>query len=896
MPLSNGAVLGPYAIRAPLGVGGMGEVYRANDTRLSRDVAIKVLPEEVAADPDRLARFQREAKLLASLNHPNIAAIHGFEEVEGTRFLVLELVDGEDLSARLARGPVPVDEAVEIAKQIAQALAEAHEKGIVHRDLKPGNVKLTSEDQVKVLDFGLAKAWSGDPGAASGSSPDLSQSPTLAHSGTQAGLILGTAAYMSPEQARGQAVDKRADIWAFGVVLLEMLTGKNAFSGSTVSDTLASVLKSEPDLAVLPAEVPAGVRRVLDRCLRKNPKERARDIGDVLLDLSDKEDAPESLAGQVKRPARRVASGWLALGAVIGGTLVGGVSWFLGGTESRRPGGNPIVRLEAAAPLGTTLERGLALSPDGSKIAFVARDERGRSAVWVRALESLEARRLPGTDEGWLPFWSPDGQSLGFFAGGRLLRVDLVGGPPREVAPTDIGPQTRGGAWSPDGTIVFAGSIIGALEKVPADGSAPPEPATELEEGQGTHRFPHFLPNGRHFTFYASAASGVEPGELRLGELGSLETRRLTEASSTAVYAPTGHLVFARGDTILARPFDAGRLAFSGEAVPVGIEIPTGSQISGLRSLSVSRTGTLAYRVDPSSATNLVWVDREGHELGTIDDAGYWQLAPRISPDGRRILVGRHGTGSAGNLWVLDAERGVGTPLTFGAADDATAVWSPDGRRLAYSRARSQNTFDLHVMEIDAPESTRPLVASGVSVWLSPNSWTPDGRLLFERRALETGIDILTVATTGEAEAEEWLATAFNEWGAEVSPDGRWVAYISDIGGGANVYVKPLDGPGTPWQVSTDGGTSPCWSPEGDELFYRSITNEIVSVAISAEKGQFSTGAPVALFDAGIIDVWRDYDVTPDGRRFLLNRPVETAEAPLVVVLGFDQTLEAGSR
>jgi Tol biopolymer transport system component len=874
----------------------MGEVYRATDSRLSRDVAIKVLPDEVATDPDRLARFQREAKLLASLNHPHIAAIHGFEEVEGTRFLVLELVEGEDLSARLARGPLPVDEALEIAKQIAEALAEAHEKGIVHRDLKPGNVKLTPEGKAKVLDFGLAKAWSGDPGTASGSSADLSQSPTLAHSGTQAGLILGTAAYMSPEQARGQAVDKRADIWAFGVVLLEMLTGKNTFSDSTVSDTLASVLKSAPDLGALPPEVPPNVRRALERCLRKDPKERTRDIGDVLLDLSEKAGEPEPLPAQVKHPAWRGATGWVALGAAIGGMLVGGLSWFLRGAESRRPGATPIVRLEVAAPPGTTLERGLAISPDGSRIAFVARDERGRNAVWVRALESLEARRLPGTEGGWLPFWSPDGQSLGFFAGGRLLRVDLVGGPPREVAHTDIGAQTRGGAWSPDGTIVFAGSIIGALERAPADGGAPPQPATELQGEQGTHRFPHFLPDGRHFTFYASAASGVEPGELRLGELGSFETRRLTEASSTAVYVPTGHLVFARGDTILARPFDVGRLAFTGEPVPVGIEIPTGSSISGLRSLSVSRAGTLAYRVDPSSVTDLVWVDREGRELGTIDDAAYWQLAPRISPDGRRILVGRHGAGSVGNLWVLDAERGVGTPLTFGAADDTTAVWSPDGRRLAYSRATSQNTFNLHVMEIDDPESTRPLVALGVSAWLSPNSWTPDGRLLFERRDLETGIDILAVATTGEAQPEEWLATAFNEWGAEVSPDGRWVAYISDIGSVANVYVKPLDGPGAPWQVSLEGGTSPCWSPGGDELFYRSITNEIVSAAISAGKGQFSTGAPVALFDAGIIGVWRDYDVTPDGRRFLLNRPADTGDAPLVVVLGFGQALEAGAR
>jgi Tol biopolymer transport system component len=891
--------LGTYEITVPLGAGGMGEVYRATDTKLGRDVAIKVLPADVARDPERLARFEREAKVLASLNHPNIAHVYGFENAtlsdgSGAHFLAMELVAGEDLTARLKHGPLPVDEALGVAKQIAEALEEAHEKGVVHRDLKPANIKLAPDGKVKVLDFGLAKAFAVDP--ASGSAPDLSRSPTLAHTGTQAGVILGTAAYMSPEQARGKPVDKRADIWAFGVVLLEMLTGRNTFADSTVSDTLASVLKSTPDLAALPPEVPPNVRRVLERCLRKDPTERIRDIGDVLLDLSASTEGADRPPGQEGAAARRAAAVWLAVGVAIGGALVAVLTSTQ--REFTDQSAKRTIRLEAAPPAGTRLERGLALSPDGSAIAFAARDAQGQTAVWVRSLEALEARRLGGTDGARLPFWSPDGRSVGFFANGQLLAVDLVGGAPRRLAETDQeAVDARGGTWSPDGTIVFGPSFTGPLLRVPADGSRPPEPATKLEEGQGTHRFPLFLPDGRHFLFYASPGSGIEPGELRLGELGSLETRRLVEASSAAVYVPTGHLAFARGSTMLARPFDTARLEFVGEPVSIGIEIPTGSSVSGLRSISASRDGTLAYRADPSSATDLVWVDREGHDLGRLGEAGSWRLAPRISPDGRRIIVGTYGVGSvnAGNLWILDAKRGVGAPLTFDAADDAIAIWSPDGRRVAFGSAKSRDTFGLYLLSVDAPQDAKELVASGAG-YLAPDCWTPDGaQVLYEHRGTATGSDILIVGVDGGGEPQPWLATPFNEVAADVSSDGHWVAYASDIGGSFNVYVKPLAGGGTPWQVSTGGGTSPRFSPRGDELFYRSLTNEIMTAPVSVSDGRFATGAPVSLFAAGIDDQQRDYDVTPDGKRFVLARPADTVDAPLVVVLGFDQTLKAAS-
>jgi len=889
--------LSHYRITAAIGAGGMGEVYRATDTRLDRDVAIKVLPSGFGEDAERLARFEREAKLLASLNHPNVAHVYGFESAtledgSSAHFLAMELVEGEDLAERLKRGALPVEDALAIARQIAEGLEEAHAHGIVHRDLKPANVKLTPGGNVKVLDFGLAKAYAVD--TASGSTPDLSQSPTLAHTGTQAGIILGTAAYMSPEQARGNPVDKRADIWAFGVVLLEMLTGRNAFSDSTVSDTLASVLKSTPDLAALPPEVPENVRRALERCLRKDPKERLRDIGDVLLELRGPAESPTTGPPRVRAAEWKAPARWLALGAVVGGVLVAAFVGISGWTTTR-PSAARTIRLEAAPPAGTRLERGLALSPDGSAIAVVARDAQGQTAVWIRSLDALEARRLPGTDGARLPFWSPDGRSLGFFASGQLLAVDLVGGAPRRIAETnqDAG-DSRGGAWSPDGTIVFAPAFTGPLLRVAADGSRPPEPATRLEDGQGTHRFPHFLPDGRHFLFYASPGSGIEPGELRLGELGTLGTRRLDETSSSAVYSPTGHLVFAHGATMLARPLDLDRLELVGEPASIGIEIPTGSSISGLRSISAAADGTLVYRADPSSATDLIWMDREGHELGKVGGEDAWQLAPRISPDGRRILVSHYLVGSvnAGNVWIVDAKRGVGAPLTFDASDDSTAIWSPDGRRVVFSRAKSQDRFGLSILTVDTPQDVRELVGSGTLGYVEPYCWTPDGtRVLFARRGTATGSDILIVRTDGGAEPQEWLATPFNERGADVSPDGHRVAYASDIGGSFNVYVKPLEGPGPPWQVSTGGGTSPRWSPRGDEIFYRSPGNEIMAVPVSRSDGRFSTGAPVALFAAGIGDEQRDYDVTPDGQRFLLARAADTADAPLIVVLGFASTL-----
>jgi len=802
-------------------------------------------------------------------------------------------VEGEDLAERIKGGALPVDEAIAVAKQIAEALEEAHEHGIVHRDLKPANVKLTPDGRVKVLDFGLAKAWAGESGTGSG--PDLSQSPTLAHTGTQAGVILGTAAYMSPEQARGKAVDKRADIWAFGVVLLEMLTGRNNFSDTTVSDTLASVLKSAPDFAALPPEVPPSLRRVLERCLRKDPRERARDIGDVRLDLAEvatETESPTTGAGQPRDRQRRFARG-LVVGAAIGG-VVASVAWMLARPRTG-PQAPAVARLQATGPPGTTLDRGLALSPDGSRVAFAAQREGGEFAIWVRPLDSLEAAPVKGTEGGRHPFWSPDGQALGFFADRQLMVVDLLGGVPRTLAPSDSAPLARGGTWGADGTIVFAPSFGGPLSKVTLEGARAPEPASRLEAAAGSHRFPHFLPDGRHFVFYSSSGTGTEPGELRLGELGSLESRLLDRSSSSAVYSPPGDLLYAdatEGSAIFARPFDAARGTFIGDPFTIGITIPAAGATSGLRSLSASRNGTLVYRADPPDLTELVWVDREGHDVARLGSGRY--RSPRIRPGHRQIAVGRYGVQveSVGFLWGLDADRGLGSPLALGALEDYHAAWSPDGSRLAFVGGDREGELELRVADPDDPGSARAIATGGPGDWFQPYSWTPDGARLFFGSITPGGsMDIKVVDVEGGGSVETWLATPFMEAEPDVSPDGRLVAYTSNVGGAVAVYVKRVEGTGPAVRVSAGEARNPRWSPRGDELLYLSAKREMMSSPVSLERGVPTVGEPRTLFVAAtVVEAQRPFDVAPDGR-FLLARPARTPEEPMIVILGFDRVL-----
>jgi eukaryotic-like serine/threonine-protein kinase len=896
-----GKTLSHFEITAKLGEGGMGAVYRATDSKLGREVAIKVLPEAFTRQPERLARFEREAKVLASLNHPNIAAIYEVgeataEDSESVHFLAMELVEGEDVSERLRRGPIAVEEALGLAIQIAEALETAHERGIVHRDLKPANVRLTPGGKAKVLDFGLAKASESAAGGA-----ELSHSPTLTAQMTQIGTLLGTAAYMSPEQARGVEADRRSDVWAFGLLFSEMLSGRRTFDENTVSDTLAAVLKSEPDLSGLPPGLPAAASRLISRCLRKDPKERLRDMGDVGLELREiraRLGEPEEgveVGGDVApaSSARRTL-----VPAILAGVAVALGVWALLPSRAAGPVSQAgLIRFGISAPEATTFIRGLAVSPDGSKVAVTVRNPQGRSEIWVRSLDALVARRVPGTESGArFPFWSPDSRQLGYFADYELKVVALDGTPPRTlVSGLTQAPDTRGGAWGAGGTIVYAPSYSGGLMQISADGGKA-EAATRLdaESGNGTHRFPTFLPDGRHFIFYASSGTGLEPGQLRLGELGSTETRPLTSSSSFGVLAPPDRLLFTIGEVLVIQRLDMRTLEMVGSPQPLGIELPGGLAISGLRSIGVSERGTLAYLVDNQAWNRLEWVDRKGAVVSAIEDPNTWHYAPRISPDGSTVAVARYATDTdGGDIWLFDRQRGLGRPFLAGPDSEDLVAWSPDGRRLAFTLTRA-NDLQLYLSDLDGHRTL--LTESGGPLYT--NSWTRDGLgLIVEEEAPGGGLDleVLSIAQPA-APRKTLLATRYAEWDGEQSPDGRWMAYVSDVTGRREVYVRPFDGSQSPWQVSTQGGSAPCWSRDGSELFFVSTDDWMQAAAVTATD-RFSTRPPERLFEARVENepIDRQYDVGPDGV-FLVSRRSDDATEPVMVVVGLDQLLSSSAQ
>jgi len=902
-----GTKLGPYEITAKLGEGGMGEVFRATDANLGREVAIKVLPDALTADAERVARFEREAKVLASLNHPNIAQIYGLETSGERKALVMELVEGPTLADRLAQGAIPRVEGLAIAREIALALEEAHAKGIVHRDLKPQNVKVTADGKVKVLDFGLAKAM--DPGAtASGAvsaSPTLLNSPTLTAAGTQLGVILGTAAYMAPEQARGGAVDKRADIWAFGVVFFEMLTGSSLFAEDTVSDTLAGVLKNEIDLGKLPESTPPAIRRLLRRCLERNPKNRLHDIADarIVLDEVASGRLEEGVAVAPEAATRKRVAWPLLAAALVAGLVLGAL--VARNLMPSGPGSEAAPRhaeLEIAAPAGHVLVSGLALSADGRRLALVARGEDGRTALWIRSLDAPELKMVAGSTDARYPFWSRDGRQLGFFAQNRLKVTDLLGGSPRTLAETGPTTDARGGSWSADDHIVYAPTFLGGLQSVPATGGVP-EPATRIPEGSevGTHRFPCFLPDGRRFLFYASTGTGVEPGELYLGRLGSPDSKRLGVASSAAFYAPPGSLLFVQGDSLVAQRFDDEREELVGHPEPLGITLPGSISVSGQRSLAVSSEGTLVYRADKRNASRLVWVDRRGKEVATVGaEPDTWYYGPRLSPDGRRLVVSQYEPGStSGGIWVHDLERGLAYPLTSGdASDDTLAIWSPDGTEIAYSAVGGAHPSGVY--RIDARQAGRE------RLWLSgerfrlPAAWLPGGDgLLYQENDASGGFSIWRIDSDARGPAQRLSPERVSETNPVLSPDGRWVAFGSDATRRLEVYVRRLDDAtgASALRVSTDGGNFPRWRGDGRELFYVDDNGRVLAVPV--ELGARPTiGVPEPLFQ-GLLEEAADtqYDVTADGQRFLLNRTLIEDRVPVAVVLGWQARLgRSGAR
>ncbi len=908
MSLSIGSRLGSYEITGAIGAGGMGEVYRARDIKLGRDVAVKVLPEAFARDAERMARFEREAKVLASLDHPNIAAIYGVEDSGATHALIMQLAEGPTLAERIAAGPIPIDDALRIAKQICDGLEYAHEKGIVHRDLKPANIKISREDAVKILDFGLAKAIEGD-----GSSFDPGNSPTLSRLATQAGIILGTAAYMSPEQAKAKPVDRRTDIWAFGCVSYEMLTGKQPFRGESVIDTLAAVTKEEPDWSLLPSNAPARIRLLLQRCLQKDPKQRLQAIGDARITLDEiLSGTPESAssaaapASSLPSPFWRHALPWALFGAMAIAFAVLAFVHF----SAKPPAPAEPVRFEIPMPLKTSLTAGdgIAISPNGRELAFAAASPDGTNSLWIRDMGSPEARRLSSTEVGvgYPFFWTADSKYLVFQQSNTLKKIDVSSGVVQTLC--DVAGIGVGGSSNRGGVIIF-GQLGGGggLMKVSMNGG-PASPLTTVDASRGEvwHFLPSFLPDARHFIYTRissnPANSGLYAGSLDV-EPGKQDLKRLLATNFGAEYVPsssdpnTGQLLFLTNDgTLMAQPFDARRLKLAGEAVPLAEQV---GRYDNLAYFSASANGVLVYYAGGASAsTQLTWYGRNGKVLGTDGEpAAYGD--PALSPDGTKAVVDRSDSQGNSSLWLFDFSRGTSARFTFGSRD-GYPVWSPDGKHVIFISSGSNGSRGLYWKPANGAAGEELLLKSSVS---RPTDVSRDGRfLLYDTLSSKTGSDFWVLPLQGDRKPFPFLSTKSNEYEGHFSPDGHWVAYLSDESGSTEVYVRPFSpnpnaadasGAGPKWQVSYGGGYEPRWSADGKELYYLTLDGKLMEVDVTTSP-TFQAGTPKLLFQGPPL-VGGAGDYTANGKRFLFLAPVKNnesqAQMPFNVVLNWQAML-----
>lgn len=893
MALRAGDRLGAYEVLTPLGEGGMGEVYRARDSRLKREVALKILPESFATDPDRVARFQREAEVLASLNHPHVAAIYGLEDAPSTgsghagpaRALVLELVEGETLAERIARGPIPVDEALAIARQVADGLQAAHEQGIIHRDLKPANIKVTPDGVVKILDFGLARLSDPAHAIASSSAATLTSPAPM----TGVGMILGTAAYMAPEQAKGRTADKRSDAWAFGCVVYEMLTAKRAFEGEDITDTIAAIMRGEPDWSALPPQTPAAIRALLHRCLERDRGKRIADVAAATFAIDEAAQLTPgaSSLGSVSpsRPMWRRAIP-IAASSLLAATMGAGAAWLIL-RDSALPPHVSRLQILTTSPATLTIDGTLgdvAITPDGSRIVYGGANG---ATLFVRALDRLKAATLVGLGTPRGPFVSPDGQWVGFVDGlTTLKKVTTAGGPPVTLATVDG--NARGASWGADDTIVFATSNAATgLQRVSAGGGEPIVlTRPDRTRGEGDHLLPEFLPGGRAVLFtILSATGGLDQAHIAVLDVEAATVKVLIQGGTHAHYVPSGHLLFASAGALHAVAFDLARLAVAGTPVQVVPQVVTGTY--GSADVAVASDATTVYVPGgvAGATRTLIWIDRRGQETAIAAPPRAYQY-PRLSPDGGRAAIFINDQQS--DIWTWTLARSALTRVTFDASIENYPVWAPDGRRMLYASGRTgqQNLF---AQSADGTGGVERLTESP-RVQL-PTSISPDGkRVVFTENASATGQDVMQLLLDGKREVTPLVRTPFTERNGEISPDGRWLAYESDASGRFETYVRPfIDGGGGQWQVSSGGGTRPLWARNGQELFYLGPAGALMRVGLVSGSA-WSAGEPTKLFDGVFVasgaTPGRTYDISPDGRRFLMiKQPVDPSASPASMVV-----------
>jgi eukaryotic-like serine/threonine-protein kinase len=888
MSLGPGTRLGPYEIQSAIGAGGMGEVHRARDARLQRDVAIKVLPAGFSSDPDRLARFEQEARAAAALNHPNILAVYDIGSHDGAPYIVSELLDGQTLRERLGSGPLPVRKALEYAIQVARGLAAAHEKGIVHRDLKPDNVFVTTDGRVKILDFGLAKLTEREPVGAAVSA--LPTTPPV----TVAGMVLGTVGYMAPEQVRGLAADARTDIFAFGALLYEMLSGRRAFGGGTTIDVMTAILKEDPaDLPAAERSMPPALLRIIDRCLEKSPGARFQTATDLAFALegvsTHSGTAPVVAIDDVRIVSvlwsRRAAMLWAAAAVVL---LLATIALAIG-YVSRAPSVPAAVQFTIDQPAGATFAGfpayapGAAVSPDGHHVVFMAtRTGASTNLLWVRSLDAVEARPLTGTDAATFPFWSHDSKSIAFFAQGKLRKVDVSGGPPQTICDAPAG---EGGTWNRDGAIVFAPNPNGALARVSSAGGQPTA-VTKLSaaDKETSHRWPDFLPDGRHFLFLSLPGNVVH-----VGSLDSADVTRVVTADSRAAYA-RGYLFFVRELTLVAQPFDAGRLETTGDAVPI-VEDVSVNPNNGRAAFAASESGVLAYRTGTGALDrSLRWFDRTGKELSVLGQPGRYDDV-ELSPDGRQVSVSAiDSKASRRDIWTFDVARNLRTRFTFDA-DNVAMIWSPDRSRVAFSSNRKGH-LDLYMKAASGTGSEEPLLEDQRDKL--PVSWSPDGqRILYVAFGGPSSNDLFVLSLSGDRKPVPFLNTPFSEHSAQFSPDGRWIAYASNESGANEVYVAPFSGQGGKRQISTNGGNDPRWSRNGSELIYVAPDNTLMAAQVDGKGTAFDVGTVTPLFHSLMGFGRYDYAVASDGQQFLIDTiPAETTSTAVTVVLNWTAGLK----